>query len=128
MAASVSAQTTWHVDADAPGDPAPNDPLIGDPLEDGSVDHPFDAIQEGLNRARDGDTVRVADGIYSGEGNARLYVGAGPGGLPRRFTLRSANGPAACVIDGTLQPGWTWSRGIAGSSLGYWPSVGDPRF
>ena len=45
------AQTTWHVDDDAPGDPGPGDPDVSDPLEDGSADHPFDAIQESIDAA-----------------------------------------------------------------------------
>jgi len=36
----------------------------GDPLEDGSPDHPFNRIQEGVDVAGIGDTVRVAAGIY----------------------------------------------------------------
>jgi parallel beta-helix repeat protein len=39
----------------------------GDPEEDGSQDHPFDQIQEGINVAVSGDTVMVAAGIYCEE-------------------------------------------------------------
>ena len=54
ISASAPAQTTWHVDDDAPNDPAPGDPTISDPLEDGSAAHPFDAIQEAMDAAVNG--------------------------------------------------------------------------
>jgi hypothetical protein len=66
---NARAQTIWHVDDDGPNDPGPGDPGISDPLEDGSSDHPYDAIQEGIDVAVDGDTVLVADGNYTGPGN-----------------------------------------------------------
>ena len=59
---TAQAQTTWYVDDDAPGDPGPGDPAVSDPAEDGSVDHPFDAIQEGIDAAEDDDTVLVQAG------------------------------------------------------------------
>jgi hypothetical protein len=90
---SAGAQTTWYVDDDAPGDPGPGDPSISDPLEDGSAEHPFDAIQEGIGAAVDGDTVLVLDGTYTGEGNNDLDFGG------RAATVRSENGPDTCVID-----------------------------
>ncbi|MCP4709030.1 MAG: hypothetical protein GY869_10420 [Planctomycetes bacterium] len=62
-------QVTWYVDNDGVGDPEPNDTSLSDPLEDGSVDHPFDAIQEGIDAAMDEDVIRVLDGIYMGAGN-----------------------------------------------------------
>ena len=68
----ATAQTTWRVDDDAAGDPAPGDPSESDPLEDGTEAHPFDAIQEGIDAAADGDTVLVAEGSYSGLGNRDL--------------------------------------------------------
>jgi hypothetical protein len=42
---TTQAQITWYVDDDAPGDPGPGDPTISDLNEDGSAEHPFDAIQ-----------------------------------------------------------------------------------
>ncbi len=89
----ASAQTTWHIDDDAPGDPGPGDSTISDPLEDGSAAHPFDAIQEGINAAINGDTVLVADGTYTGTGNKDLDLAG------RLITARSANGPDVCIID-----------------------------
>jgi hypothetical protein len=89
----AGAQTTWYVDDDGPGDPAPGSVQESDPLEDGSPEHPFDAIQEGINAAVDGDLVLVADGRYVGVGN-RLVRFHG-----KAVTVRSMNGPADCVID-----------------------------
>lgn len=37
---------------------------VGDPYEDGSQDHPFDRIQEGVDVAVPGDTIQVAPGVY----------------------------------------------------------------
>ena len=88
-----SALADWYVDDDAPFDPAPGDPGIGDPLEDGTAEHPFDAIQEGIDAAQEGDVVIVRNGLYAGLGNRELdFYG-------KAVTLRSENGPAECVID-----------------------------
>ena len=89
----AGAQTVWYVDDDGPGDPAPGSTNESDPLEDGSPEHPFDAIQEGIDAAVDGDLVLVADGRYVGVGN-RLVEFHG-----KAVTVRSMNGPADCVID-----------------------------
>ena len=90
---TIHAQTTWYVDDDAPNDPCPGDPNCGDPLEDGSADHPFDAIQEGIDAAVHGDTVLVSPGTYTGAGNRDLDFGG------KAITVRSENGPEGCVID-----------------------------
>jgi hypothetical protein len=92
-APKAQAQTTWYVDDDAPDDPGPGDPTISDPLEDGSPEHPFDAIQEGIDAAADNDTVLVADGVYSGQENRDVTFGV------HSIVLRSANGPTTCIID-----------------------------
>ena len=91
---AAAAQTTWYVDDDAPGDPGPGDPMISDPDEDGSAEHPFDAVQEGIDAATDGDTVLVADGTYTGVGNKNLdYDG-------KAVTVSGASGdPTMCIID-----------------------------
>lgn len=83
---------TWYVDDNAPSDPAPGDPSVGDPLEDGTEAHPFDAIQQALDAAEDGDTVVVLDGTYSGVGNRDIDFGG------RAVTVRSDHGAETCII------------------------------
>jgi hypothetical protein len=90
---TVPQPRTWYVDDDAPNDPGPGDPTVSDPDEDGSAEHPFDAIQEGIDAASDGDTVLVLDGTYTGIGNKDLDFGG------RLISVRSENGPEACIID-----------------------------
>jgi hypothetical protein len=93
FATTAKAQTTWYVDDDAPNDPGPGDPTVSDPNETGSPEHPFDAIQEGIDAAIDSDTVLVLNGAYTGHGNRNLrFVG-------RLITVRSENGPLTCVIN-----------------------------
>ena len=82
-----------YVDDNAPSDPGPGDPTISDPLEDGSADHPYDAIQETINAAWHGDTIIVRDGTYTGDGNRDIDFGG------KAITVRSENGPENCVID-----------------------------
>ena len=89
----LHAQMTWYVDDDAPNDPGPGDPTISDPEEDGSAEHPFDAIQEGIDAAADGDMVLVLEGIYTGAGNKELDFGG------KEIVVRGARGPQHCIID-----------------------------
>lgn len=49
-------------------------------------------IQEGINVSNNGDTVLVADGMYSGTGNFNLDFGG------RAISVMSANGPETCMI------------------------------
>ena len=90
---TANAQTTWHVDDNAPNDPGPGDPTVSDPLEDGSPDHPFDAIQEGIDAAVSADTVLVLDGTYTGDENKDLDFEG------KAITVRSENGYESCTID-----------------------------
>ncbi len=79
---SVHGQTTWYVDgANCPGPGT------------GSQADPFCTIQAGMVGAMIGDTVIVADGIYTGAGNKDLDFGG------KAITLRSANGAGSCIID-----------------------------
>jgi predicted outer membrane repeat protein len=59
--------------------------------DDGPAD--FNNIQQAIDDANDGDTVLVADGIYTGPGNRDIDF------LGRAITLRSENGPKNCIID-----------------------------
>jgi len=94
--AVAPAQITWYVDDDAPGDPGPGDPNVSAPLEDGSADHPFDAIQEGIDAAEDGDSVLVADGTYTGPGNAEAYFVDKAINLKPRFARAYLSRGTAC--------------------------------
>jgi Divergent InlB B-repeat domain/Putative Ig domain len=53
-----------YVDDDAVGDPFPGYAVVSDPAENGSWDHPFDAIGEAIGVAADGDVVLVLPGTY----------------------------------------------------------------
>ena len=58
---------------------------------DGSGDYP--TIQQGIDAAESGDTIIVADGIYTGQGNREIDFKG------KAVTLRSEKGPANCIID-----------------------------
>ena len=53
----------------------------------------YPTIQEGINAAVDGDTVLVADGIWSDYGNESLYF------YGKAIVVKSQNGPLDCIID-----------------------------
>lgn len=84
-----------YVDTDGPGDPGPNDPAVSDPDEDGSVAHPFDAIQEAIDTAFSGDTIVIMQGIYTGDGNRDLDFAG------REITVRGEdpNNPKLVIIN-----------------------------
>lgn len=58
---------------------------------DGSGD--YLTIQGAINDSNDGDTIIVADGIYTGGGNRDINF------FGKAIKVRSKNGPANCVID-----------------------------
>jgi hypothetical protein len=53
-----------YVDDDAPADPRPRNPAGSDPAENGTREHPYDSIQEGIEAAADGQKVVVLPGLY----------------------------------------------------------------
>jgi len=84
-----------YVDADAARDPGPGEPRVSDPDEDGSAEHPFDAIQQAIDAAVAGDTVIVLRGTYAGDGNRDLDFKG------KAITVRSedSNDPDLVIID-----------------------------
>jgi len=53
----------------------------------------YTTIADAISAAVDGDVVIVADGTYTGDGNRDIYF------YGKAITVRSENGPAACIID-----------------------------
>ncbi|MBW8040720.1 MAG: hypothetical protein FVQ85_12050 [Planctomycetes bacterium] len=53
----------------------------------------FNNIQAAIDDSNDDDTIIVADGIYTGDGNRDIDF------LGKAITLRSENGPQNCIID-----------------------------
>ena len=60
----VTTLETLYVDDSGPGDPGRGDSAVSDPLENGTMDHPFDRIQEAIEVAVDSVTVLVHPGRY----------------------------------------------------------------
>jgi len=59
---------------------------------------PYSTIQSAINDANDLDTVIVDDGVYTGLGNRDIDYGG------KAITVRSLNGPSACIIDCSSDP------------------------
>jgi len=59
--------------------------------DDGPAD--FNNIQAAIDDSNDGDTIIVADGVYTGPGNRDIDFNG------KAITVRSANGPENCIID-----------------------------
>ena len=67
----------------------------------------YPTIQAGINASTDGDTVLVANGVYTREGNRDLNF------FGRLITLKSEGGPDSCLIDCEYSNSrgfnfWTW--------------------
>ncbi|KPK77111.1 MAG: hypothetical protein AMJ79_04320 [Phycisphaerae bacterium SM23_30] len=87
-----------YVDDDAPNDPGAGDPQLSDPLENGTLLHPYDAIQEAVDMAAERGVIIVLEGTYRGQGNRDINL------KDKAITLRSTdpNDPAvraATIID-----------------------------
>ena len=72
----------------------------------------YPTIQSGINGSTHGDVIMVADGTYAGVGNRNVTFGG------RNITVRSANGPDACIIDcGGIARGFIFSSGETANAL-----------
>jgi len=96
MTPIAAGQTTWFVDDNAPNDPGPNNPNQSDPLEDGSMDHPFDRINEAIDASSSGDTVLILAGTYFDTETINTDGKA--------ITIRGDAGAAATIVDGFASP------------------------
>ncbi len=92
---------TFYVDDDAPGDPGPNDPAVSDPSEDGTGEHPFDAIQEAIDAVIDRDSIIVLPGTYAED--IRF--------LGKNITLTSTKPAESNTVKGTTIDGFVRFRG-----------------
>ena len=92
----ASAQMTIYVDDDAPNDIGPNNPNLSDPLEDGTIDHPFDRINEAIDASANGDTVLIRAGTYLDSATINTDGKA--------ITIRGEDGAANTIVDGFASP------------------------
>jgi hypothetical protein len=96
VAASVVVAGSLYVDDNAAGDPGPGDPLVSDSAEDGSTAHPFDAIQQAIDAATNGDEVIILPGTYTGDGNRDIdYKG-------KAITVRGSDPDDPNVVTATI--------------------------
>ncbi len=58
-----------------------------------NVPSQYPTIKAAITAAVNGDTVLIADGVYTGAGNINFSFAG------KAITVRSANGPAACILD-----------------------------
>jgi hypothetical protein len=96
-ASFLSRMDTIYVDDDASDDPRLYTSMVSDPQENGTPEHPFDAIQEGIDVARDGSIVVVRPGTYHEciefRGRNIKVTGIDPSGslLSKPFPVLDAN-------------------------------------
>lgn len=109
----VSTLPVLWVDDDAPGDPGPGDPTASDPLEDGSLEHPYDALQEAVDACPSAGWVVLRDGTYAGEGNRDVRFSNRP------TAVGSEHGPESTIIDCQAQ-----TSGLVSARGFYLPSGG----
>jgi len=87
---------------------------IDDPLEDGTIDHPFDKIQEGIEAASSGDTVLVAAETYYENINLKDGVKVQGAGADVTTINGKSEGSVVTAVDvgsGTLLSGFTITNG-----------------
>ena len=68
-------------------------PSLAETINVPDPDNRIVTIQDGINAAVDGDTVVVADGVYSGSGNFAISYNG------KNIIVKSADGPENCIID-----------------------------
>jgi len=76
-------RTAWHVSLDG-----------NDSTGDGSPENPFATIQYAIDQSTDGDTILIAAGVYTGEGNTELSS------LGKAINIKGEFGVDSTVIDG----------------------------
>ena len=94
-----------QVDDDSSNDPQVGDPDVSDPLEDGTHDHPYDAIQKAIDVAANGSVIVVLDGVYQGNGNRDIR----PNG--KELVIQSVNGFEHTKIEGYPSSGFICDSG-----------------
>jgi len=70
----------------------------------------FPTIQRAIDEANPGDLILLADGIYAGEGNKDLEFNG------KILTVRSANGPSACIVDAEDAVGFRFRFGVTATT------------
>lgn len=98
----------------------PQDPQLSDPDENGSIDHPFDAIQEAINVASNGITILVRSGQYYGFGNRNINLAS----LDLRILAENQADPSSTVVKShglsavfVFQGGQTTNTVLAGFTI-----------
>ena len=109
---SIRVSPPIYVDDNAGSDPRPGDPAGSDPGENGSAEHPFDAIQEAIGFAISSEMIILRPGTYSGVGNRDIDFNG------KSVKIRSQDGPATCIIDcQRAAQGFTFHSGEAADAL-----------